>query len=707
MESLNILIKTVNSEKKFVIHKNDVPNTDNYFTQLFKNKLTVPVKKENNCFIFDWTKLNPHESFLNIENFENMVEFFTNKTINDMPNLMHMLTYFMIYLDNTEYNIIITQEDYIRKNVYKILKYPVYTRIDSEKCDIYFKMLKFYDVEYSLFNKDIVCTNVFRLFKLSKTKFYFYKIKKIIDKVNNHYFINFKTEFEKRVSNQLRCILQHPSVNTLLFSKFYSENADYDKIGQSLLVLDMLSEASHLFFSLVSKESIIPFVPIKHKEEIIKYKKQPHKLINKIPLKLQQILPFENSDWNNMLLAGGAACTLFLHKSTSNIKDYDLFFYGLNDVELNKKLTRILSLYKIQDNNVLFERSKYVVTIYTWINLQMYTIQIILKQYQTCEEILYSFDVDSSCIGYNGLNFVYTRRFIYAYTYMMNTVNFDRLSTTYEYRLFKYLNRGFSIYIPDFDMKNINYENIKIIHNRIILDKITKFFSSIHRPYEPSHDYVHVLKYIEQKHKKRIAIWYTNNSLNLEVFENRFIKGIDIILYNYFIKRYLMPSDYELQKNTHKYTKHNIDANIEYAYDRLKQKHEKIFISKNNLSYFTKLVEYVIQTRDCTAIVDDCIEWNKHNILKNTINPHNKINLQDTSSWYKGLFYNVDSKLYNELQIDTMKTLSTSDIVLLNLMNKYNNKFNEIDIKFPKLSETQLQEIIASPDMDKYQINDS
>ena len=36
-----------------------------------------------------------------------------------------------------------------------------------------------------------------------------------------------------------------------------------------------------------------------------------------------------------------------------------------------------------------------------------------------------------------------------------------------------------------------------------------------------------------------------------------------------------------------------------------------------------------------------------------------------------------------------------------------NNKFNEIDIKFPKLSETQLQEIIASPDMDKYQINDS
>ena len=113
----------------------------------------------------------------------------------------------------------------------------------------------------------------------------------------------------------------------------------------------------------------------------------------------------------------------------------------------------------------------------------MYTIQIILKQYQTCEEILYSFDVDSSCIGYNGLNFVYTRRFIYAYTYMMNTVNFDRLSTTYEYRLFKYLNRGFSIYIPDFDMKNINYENIKIIHNRIILDKITKFFSSIHRPY--------------------------------------------------------------------------------------------------------------------------------------------------------------------------------------------------------------------------------
>ena len=187
---------------------------------------------------------------------------------------------------------------------------------------------------------------------------------------------------------------------------------------------------------------------------------------------------------------------------------------------------------------------------------------------------------------------------------------------------------------------------------------------------------------------------------------------MDIILYNYFINKYLMPSIYEIINRNVKYANNNnsnsnnINLQIQHIQNDLKNSHNKIHENISRMSYFSKLVEYIMYSKNYTFLVNDYITWNKNNLLDNTINPYNKVNLQDISSWYKGLFYNVDSELYNELKIDSIKTLSTSDIVLLNLMDKCNKKFNEIDIKFPKLSDQQLLEIIASPDMDEYQIND-
>jgi hypothetical protein len=53
---------------------------------------------------------------------------------------------------------------------------------------------------------------------------------------------------------------------------------------------------------------------------------------------------------------------------------------------------------------------------------------------------------------------------------MINVVDFDRMSPSYESRLAKYMLRGFSIYIPDFDKKKIKKDNMEFSYDVTGLD---------------------------------------------------------------------------------------------------------------------------------------------------------------------------------------------------------------------------------------------
>lgn len=87
-------------------------------------------------------------------------------------------------------------------------------------------------------------------------------------------------------------------------------------------------------------------------------------------------------------------------------------------------------------------------------------VQFILRLYKTMSEILHGFDVDCTSIGYDGKDIWLTQRALYALSHGYNTVNFGRLSPSYEFRLAKYGTRGIAIYVPNFKRENVNQENL-------------------------------------------------------------------------------------------------------------------------------------------------------------------------------------------------------------------------------------------------------
>lgn len=76
-------------------------------------------------------------------------------------------------------------------------------------------------------------------------------------------------------------------------------------------------------------------------------------------------------------------------------------------------------------------------------------IQIIKRLYISPSQVIHGFDIDSCCILVNSKHEIFcTERCYYAIANSCNTVNFDRLSPSYEHRLMKYYIRGFDIWIP-------------------------------------------------------------------------------------------------------------------------------------------------------------------------------------------------------------------------------------------------------------------
>jgi hypothetical protein len=71
---------------------------------------------------------------------------------------------------------------------------------------------------------------------------------------------------------------------------------------------------------------------------------------------------------------------------------------------------------------------------------------------------LFGFDIDSCCVGFDGKDVLMTPRAKYSLDNMVNTVNLARMSPTYNYRLAKYMQRGFNIRVPGLDKNRIRYQ---------------------------------------------------------------------------------------------------------------------------------------------------------------------------------------------------------------------------------------------------------
>lgn len=83
-------------------------------------------------------------------------------------------------------------------------------------------------------------------------------------------------------------------------------------------------------------------------------------------------------------------------------------------------------------------------------------IQIVLRIYKSVSEILTGFDVDCSCVAYDGNNVYASPRAVTAFMTQTNTIDLTRRSPSYENRLSKYSRRGFEVYWPLLDRSRID-----------------------------------------------------------------------------------------------------------------------------------------------------------------------------------------------------------------------------------------------------------
>ncbi|KAG9000610.1 hypothetical protein FRB93_012622 [Tulasnella sp. JGI-2019a] len=180
------------------------------------------------------------------------------------------------------------------------------------------------------------------------------------------------------------------------------------------------------------------------------------------------------ADWTGVIAAGGSvlACLAplpdrvveqgskrairkYYHAEAYPASDVDLFLYGMTPEQAEEKCKAIFAA--VRDSvpwEVTSVRTKNAVSIHCQYPYR--SIQIVLRLYQSPAEVLAGFDVDSSCVAFNGNSVLATPRAIMALMTQANQVAMDRRSPSYEVRLAKYSQRGFEIHVPDLKRDDVD-----------------------------------------------------------------------------------------------------------------------------------------------------------------------------------------------------------------------------------------------------------
>jgi hypothetical protein len=165
-----------------------------------------------------------------------------------------------------------------------------------------------------------------------------------------------------------------------------------------------------------------------------------------------------------VVLAGGAIVCLMLGLE---VKDYDLFFVNISD---RKEAFKIIEYFI----KVIKNLEGFIITPNSWTVKCTNKYQFIFRNYQNIDEIMLGFDLDCCCIVFDGENSYISERAFYAWKTHQNTVDWTRLSSTYEIRLVKYSKRGFGVRVPKFDYTRVDFGDYKdCLSDSISIDKIT------------------------------------------------------------------------------------------------------------------------------------------------------------------------------------------------------------------------------------------
>jgi hypothetical protein len=165
-----------------------------------------------------------------------------------------------------------------------------------------------------------------------------------------------------------------------------------------------------------------------------------------------RLLPFDN-----YVIAGGSVTDSIFR--TQPIKDLDFFFYGLNESQIYRKvdeiITRLVKANTSIDVDILkYTRTPHVLTVQYDYRPQpraiknYITLQFVLRAYASISEILHSFDITAGAVAFDTRAVYMTTMSYFTFRYNLIIVDTTRRSTTFEYRLNSYFDKGFHLLFP-------------------------------------------------------------------------------------------------------------------------------------------------------------------------------------------------------------------------------------------------------------------
>jgi hypothetical protein len=147
-------------------------------------------------------------------------------------------------------------------------------------------------------------------------------------------------------------------------------------------------------------------------------------------------------------LCGGALSNLIL--DGNNYSDWDIFFHGVSTDEADVLLLSCLKLIEeydtTPDKNIIHNRNQRVHSVNVSYNMK---IQFIKRIYKMKDQVLLGFDLAPSRIGYNPYDGLYaTICGGMSIAMRCYPIDLTQRSTSFGYRLEKYVNKGFGILYP-------------------------------------------------------------------------------------------------------------------------------------------------------------------------------------------------------------------------------------------------------------------
>jgi len=413
------VISFIIDSERFDLGKQDIPD-GSLLHKMITTKLNVD-KDENGCYILNYNK----------EDFIPIYEYLKNKKLPSYEDLI-AFDYFGIDL-NHSYELASVIEEDMRANMYKYYK---------DECKELYKdnhhgLIK---ITENFWNKfDIIKSNdknlLFNTKNLVKSKWSV--IKEKLDKLKK--FTDIKGVFI--AGGSIFSILFGLPINDIdLF--FYGVTEDQ--------TIDVINEISKM----------IRLRNITEIDYLNKVNQIKELFTNKNLIKF--IVEFTGTDNDNIYSAsyywsGIQSINQKLAEENFQVKNFQNFigkfskllreFYGQEKYDMIYNLLKELVVEVFEctrTNNAITFKS------------HLSEVQVILRLYQTPSEVLHGFDVDSCCLGFDGNDIWMTQRACFALKNGYNTVNFNRLSPSYEMRLAKYGCRGMAIKINNFDVSNVS-----------------------------------------------------------------------------------------------------------------------------------------------------------------------------------------------------------------------------------------------------------